>query len=413
MKIALKTFPFVLLLITCIITGFKKKQANEKAPTPPMGWNSWNWFGKKKINEQVVHEVIDAMAEHGLREAGYLYVVVDGGWRATTLAPNGMLLADTVKFPHGIKALADYAHSKRLKFGLHIVPGTADCIGDKVGGFGHEEIQMQQFIDWGIDFLKIDKCKFQDGWNEALLKDTYTKWSSLIAKMAPHIVLSISAYQFRDWYPSVGQMGRTTDDISTTAGGMSGYKAVFDDSIPKETNKWDLLTVMQVAEENNKWAAKAGHGYWNDPDMLVTGEQGLSVEEQKSHFALWCIMSSPLMLGDDPRNMTTAEKNIVLNKDCIAIDQDPTEQGKRVKKNGSTEIWIKKLKNGDAAVLLLNRDKTKARDISLDFPETGLQGKITVRDIYSKTTAGIFSGGYKANVLPKTSMFILLSPVKK
>jgi alpha-galactosidase len=324
-----------------------------------------------------------------------------------------MLLADPVKFPKGIKVLAAYAHAKGLKFGLHIVPGTADCIGDPVGGFGHEEIQMQQFVDWGIDFLKLDKCKFQGGWSEKLLKDTYTKWSALIAKMDAHIMLSISAYEFRDWYPSIGQMGRTTDDISATAGGMSGCKAVFDDSIPQEKNKWGLLSVMQIAEENNKWAAYGGHGYWNDPDMLVTGEQGLGLEEQRSHFALWCIMSSPLMLGDDPRNMTTQEKDIVLNKEAIAIDQDNTEQGKRIKKTGNAEIWLKKLHNGRVAVLLLNRDKMKTLNITLNFPEAGLPDNMKAKEIYSTKTIGDFASSYSAPLSPKTSLFLLLTPAER
>ena len=154
-----------------------------------MGWNSWNWFGKNNINEKVVREVIDAIVNEGLQDAGYNYVVVDGGWRDTKLGANGELLANPVKFPHGMKVLADYAHSKGLKFGLHTLPGTDDCTGDRVGGYGHEEVQLHEFIDWGIDFIKLDLCRFESGWNEKLIKDVYTKWSNLIKQSGASILL--------------------------------------------------------------------------------------------------------------------------------------------------------------------------------------------------------------------------------
>lgn len=378
------------------------------AQTPPMGWNSWNWFGKKLINEKVVIEVIDAIVQNGLQKAGYDYVVVDGGWRDSILSANGELKAHPVKFPHGIKFLADYAHSKGLKFGLHTVPGTHDCGGDAVGGYGHETIQLQQFIDWGIDFIKLDKCRMNGGWNDSLLMHTYQKWSDLIQSKKANILLSISAYAFYDWNLKVGQMARTTEDIATIAGGMSGYKAVFDDSIPAALNKWGLLTVMQIAEETNKWAKYAGPGYWNDPDMLVTGKQGLTDEEQKSHFALWCIMSAPLMLGNDPRHMTAAEKEIILNKDCIIINQDPTEQGKRITSSDSTEIWIKKLTNGNVAALLLNRNKSTSRKIELSLINLGLNGKYRIKDVFSKKEAGTFKNAYSISVRSRESVLLLI-----
>ncbi len=429
-KLSGRGYVFLLLALSIaagiLLAGFKKKLVTANfspnytkfsnktnstglASTPPMGWNSWNWFGKKLITEKVVTEVIDAIVKQGLKDAGYTYVVVDGGWRDTKLGFNGELLPNPDKFPHGMKALADYAHSKGLKFGLHTVPGTQDCIGDWVGGFGHEDIQLKQFIDWGVDFIKLDLCRFQGGWNEKLIKDTYMKWSDLIKKSGVPIVLSISAYKFRDWYPKAGQMGRTTDDISTIAGGMSGSTAVFDGMIPPSKNKWGLLSVMQIAEENNKWTKYAHPGYWNDPDMLITGEQGLSIEEQKSHFALWCIMSAPLFLGNDPRHMTQAEKNIILNKDCILIDQDSTEQGKRIKVIGHSEIWAKKLQNGNVAVLLLNRDKSKSRKIILGFSDIGVSDKVTIKNVYAKKELGNFSKSFSASVGPASGLFLLLN----
>jgi alpha-galactosidase len=386
------------------------KEAPSLAPTPPLGWNSWNTFGKLEINERIVKEVIDAMVDGGLRDAGYRYVVIDGGWRDTRLGLRGELLPHPVKFPHGIKSLADYAHSKGLKLGLHTVPGTHDCIGDPVGGFGREAVHIQQFVDWGIDFVKLDKCRFEGGWTDERVRDVYTKWSKLLAEQSQSTILfSASAYQPYDWYPQVCQMARTTEDISAKVAGMSGCEAVFDDPIPMEINKWGMLTIMEIAEINDKSASLAGNGFWNDPDMLVTGDQGLSHEEQKSHFALWCIMSAPLMLGNDPRHMSQDERDIILNPEAIAIDQDPTEQGRRLKKLGQLEIWAKHLCDGSIAVLLLNRNKTSPGMISLDLESIGLPSNVQVRDVYAKQDLAAAAGTIAIEVAPRSSRFLKLS----
>lgn len=199
-------FIFTFLVFNAFVFSQNKK---ELTPTPPMGWNSWNWFGENKMNEEIIKQCMDAIVDQGLLTAGYDYFVIDGGWRDTKLGPNGELLANPRNFPHGMKALADYAHSKGLKFGLHTVPGTHDCGGDLVGGFNHEEVQIKQFVEWGLDFIKLDKCKYSDGWNEDLLKQTYTNWHNLLENCGRDIVLSISAYRWLDWYQQVGQMART------------------------------------------------------------------------------------------------------------------------------------------------------------------------------------------------------------
>lgn len=370
------------------------------APTPPMGWNSWNWFGKPEINENNMRECIDAIVAQGLMDAGYEYFVIDGGWRDIKLGPNGELLANPKKFPHGIKALADYAHSKGLKFGLHTVPGTHDCAGDFVGGFGHEEVQVKQFVDWGLDIIKLDKCKFADGWNEDLVKKTYSKWGDLLKNCGRDIVLSISAHDWRDWYPQVGQMARTTGDITAKCNTKEG--ALFD---PPAELKKRFHSVMEIAEINNKSAAFAGNGYWNDPDMLATGEQGLSLDEQKSHFALWCIMSSPLMLGNDPRNMTKDEKGIILNKLAISIDQDPTEQGKRIKNDGDVEVWVKQLKNNQKAVLLLNRNRNETIKYTLNLNDLAMNA-ISVTDVYADSKLHAKKGKLEFKIKPHASFFL-------
>jgi alpha-galactosidase len=400
---------FTFLVLTVLVFGQNKK---ELAPTPPMGWNSWNWFGKKEVNEQNMKQCMDAMVKEGLLDAGYNYFVIDGGWRDTKLGPNGELLANPEKFPNGMKPLADYAHSLGLKFGLHTVPGTHDCGGDPVGGFNKEEIHVKQFVDWGLDFVKVDLCKqaedpcatcekSKNGWSEETIKNTYIKWSKLLNNCDRDILFSISAYRFRDWYPEYCNMARSTQDIKSRI----SQGAVFNSEARENKG---LLTVMAIAEFNNLSASAAGNGFWNDPDMLATGEQGLNFEEQKTHFALWCIMSAPLILGNDPRKMTAEEKSIVLNKQAIEINQDPTEQGKRIKKDGDIEIWQKQMKNGQNALLILNSNDQDIKDYNLNLSEFGIKivKNQNITEVYSAAKIEPKKGILSFKIKPHDCIFL-------
>lgn len=407
-----KTFLYALLLSFC------SSVASESLSTsPPMGWNSWNWWGKTAINEKLIRDTIDAMEQKGLREAGYNYIVVDGGWRDNKLDGDGYLLVHKGRFPSGMKALADYAHAKGFKFGLHTVPGTHDCGGDKVGSWNIEEKHVKQFSEWGIDFVKLDQCSFflngekpkgpnsfeqrQEGWLlNNNLEEAYTRWHDLIKQSGRAMLLSASAYYFYDWYPKITQMGRTTFDIGCKYCGG----ARFDEKPPKH------FSVMYIAEDNNKYAKYAGNGYWNDPDMLVTGdEQGLTHEQQKAHFALWSIMSSPLMLGSDPISMPQQELDIVANKTAIEINQDPSEQGTRIFQHDKTEIWAKNLSDGRVAVLMLNRHKQKAQDITVSFSQLGLTKKSQkVYDVYSEKSLGKSKQLFSQEIASGTGLFLLI-----
>ena len=403
---------FISLLITAAYSEAQKRP--ELAETPPMGWNSWNFHGKQDINEQIILETIDAIAEEGLLNAGYNYIVVDGGWRDTRLGPGGELLAHPVKFPNGIKPLTDYAHSKGLKFGVHVVPGTHDCGGDPVGGYGREEIHLKQFVEWGLDFIKMDLCKQTEdpcsacqktngGWSESTIEETYRKWSSLLNECGRDILFSISAYQYRSWYPEVCNMARTTGDIQSR---IHRGGALFNP--PDSSQNTVHYSVIDIAESNNLSSSKAGNGYWNDPDMIVTGEHGLSENEQESHFALWSIMSSPLFLGNDPRTMTEFEKKLILNREMIAVNQDPTEQGKIVKNRNNTQVWAKKLKDGKMAVLLLNLAEGD-KDIQLDFKDVGLKNSIQIRDIINKKDLGEFTDSLTLTTETNQCRFLIIS----
>ena len=389
----------VLLLAALLAASGTAQTPRHVADSPPMGWNSWNWFGKQEINEEVVQGVIDAMATSGLKEAGYEYVVIDGGWRNKDLGPDNELLPDPDKFPHGIKALADRAHSRGLKLGLHTVPGTHDCGGDKVGGYGHEQTHVKQFVNWGVDFIKLDQCVMQadGGWSEKLTQNVYETWHRLLGECGRDIVLSISAYRFRAWYPAVCRMARTTPDISCRK-----YRGANFDRTPQG--------VMPIALLNDKSAAVAGKGYWNDPDILVVGEHGLNPAEQQTHFALWCIMTAPLMLGNDPRNMLPYEKAILMNRECIAVDQDPTEQGRLLKVDGDIEIWVKHLAGGRMAALLVNRHATATKTTSMTWRDLGLAGTIQVKDVYQNKDLGAFGESFQTEITPHGCVFVRLAP---
>jgi alpha-galactosidase len=374
------------------------------AATPPMGWNSWNWHGKAAITERIVRETIDAMAANGLRDAGYTTIVIDGGWRDTKLGAGGELLAHPVKFPGGIKALADYAHTRGFKFGLHTVPGTHDCGGDPVGGFSREATHVRQFVAWGLDFVKLDRCGYDPGWDEPTVETVYRRWGGLLAGCGRDIVLNISAYRYRRWYPEVSHMARTTYDIQARVTGG----AVFD--LPDKPEARNFLSVMAIAELNDQVADFARPGYWNDPDMLATGPQGMNAAEQRAHFALWCVMSAPLFIGSDPRTMDAGELALLSNRDALAVNQDPTEQGRKLIDNGMAEIWAKKLRGGRVAVLLLNRDPGMTKKISFAGKSVGLPAGWQGRDVFAGTAASSEQGDFAAEVGPHACVLLLLSP---
>ena len=396
------------------IAGSASAQKNpDLAPTPPMGWNSWNFFGKAAINEQVCLEVMDAMAERGLIRAGYNYFVIDGGWR-DKLNEKGEITVHPEKFPRGIKFLADYAHSKGLKFGLHTVPGRFDCGGDHVGGWNNEEVQVKQFVSWGVDFIKLDKCRFDMGadkkpvpWELEVEKEVYHKWAKMLRECGRDITFSISAYRYLDWYPEWCNMARTTGDIMSRGSGGCYFER------SDISGKKSLFTVMEIADKNERLYMHAGNGYWNDPDMLAIGEQGLTMEEQKIHFALWCIMGSPLFLGNDPRNLSAEEVAMITNRDAIRVNQEiqAEAQGRRIYKEGDLEIWKKELAGGKCALLLLNRSRDRAGSIHADFAKLGLSAKMKVKNIYTAADYGVCKD-FLHDFTARGGIFLLLEKVK-
>ena len=334
---------------------------NGLARTPPMGWNSWNKFACKDVNEQVVRAAADAMVSSGMKAAGYQYIVIDDCWQVGRDA-EGNILADPQKYPSGIKALADYIHNKGLKFGIYSDAGTKTCAG-RPGSMGHEYQDAAQYAKWGVDYLKEDWCSTLPGQSS---EASYTLMRDALAATGRPIVFSICEWGSTKpwlWAGPIGNMWRATGDIQDCWDCKK---------------KWGGNGVSEIIDLMDPIYSYAGPGHWNDADMLEVGNGGLTDAENRAHFSMWALFAAPLIAGNDMANMPDATREVLLNKDVIAIDQDPMGiQGHRVQKDGDLEVWSKQLADGPAgAVVLLNRG-AKPATITADWRDIGYPASLT------------------------------------
>ncbi|RTL49974.1 MAG: alpha-galactosidase [Sphingobacteriales bacterium] len=388
----MKKITFILLFASFSHAYSQKTQG--LALTPPLGWNSWNTF-QTNINEQLVKDIADVMVSSGMKDAGYEYLVLDDGWMAMERDKNGNLVADPKKFPHGIKAVADYVHSKGLKFGLYNCAGTKTCAGYP-GTRGYEYQDARYYAAHDVDYLKFDWCN-TEGINA---KEAYTTMSKALATTGRPIVFSMCEWGQNkpwEWAENVGHLWRTTGDISNIFAGT------------KDMGTWHALGVLKIIDLQKGLRKYAGPGHWNDPDMLEVGN-GLTEAENRAHFSMWCMLAAPLIAGNDLRNMSTETKNILINKDAIAVDQDKMGiEGFAYAEKDSVETWLKPLQNGDWAVCFLNRSthpvsfemNWKEKPIfdslskaSLDAEKNSYQ----IFNIWSKKTEGTTNHTFKATV---------------
>lgn len=326
---------------------------NGLAKTPPMGWNSWNKFGCN-INADLIKSTADAMVKSGMKDAGYQYINIDDCWMASSRDAQGKLQADPIRFPNGIKAVADYVHSKGLKIGIYSSAGTLTCQG-LPASLDHEQIDAQTFADWGIDYLKYDNCNNQG----RPAKTRYKTMSDALLSVDQPIVYSICEWGQNDpwkWAPSMGNLWRTTGDIwGEWAKNGNGAQN----------------SVLLILDKQTNLFPYAGPGHWNDPDMLEVGNGSLTITESKAHFSLWAMLAAPLIAGNDLRNMPNDVNKILTDKDLITIDQDSLGiQGRKIRDDGEIEIWARPLINNQVAVLLLNRGSQPAT-IKTDIDEIG------------------------------------------
>ena len=377
--------PLLLVMIAFLFFNLNAQKFDNIAKTPPMGWNSWNKYACN-VSESLIMGMADAMASSGMKDAGYEYIVIDDCWQVAR-DENGEIVADKDRFPHGIKYLADYIHSKGLKFGIYSCAGTLTCAG-RPGGRGHEFQDGLTYARWGVDYLKYDWCN--TGTQEP--KSSYaTMRDGLFAAHRP-IVFSICEWGSNkpwEWAGTVGHLWRTTGDINDSWNSMIG-----------------------IFLQQKDLARYAGPGHWNDPDMLEVGNGGMTTEEYKTHFTLWCMLAAPLMAGNDLQNMTPEIKSILTNKEIIALDQDTLgRQASCWRDNGDYQIWLKALSNNEKAICLLNKSDEK-KSVLVDFallsqarvrwggaPPLKLEN-FTVRDLWD----------HKDLVLKESSMYIDLLP---
>ena len=381
-----------MLSFVCGTPATSATAAAALAATPPMGWNSWNKFGCQ-VDEAKVRRTADAIVASGMRDAGYAYVVIDDCWQGAR-DNDGFITADPTKFPSGIKALADYVHTRGLKFGIYSDAGAKTC-GGRPGSQGHENQDATTYARWGVDYLKYDWC--ETGTRNA--EEAYRTMATALAATGRPILLSLCEWGTAKpwlWSPQVGQMWRTTGDITDQWDGKHDYSH----------------GIAEIADLNEPLWPFAGPGHWNDPDMLEVGNGGLTDAEYRSHFSLWAMMAAPLIAGNDVADMTEATKTILTNMEVIAVDQDSLgQQGHRVARDGDRETWMRPLSRGRRAVLLFNRGKTPAR-IAASWEQLGyppaLRGK--VRDVWAHRDLPSATGGLSSDVAPHGVVMLVVTP---
>ena len=364
------------------------------ALTPPMGWNSWNKFGCD-VSEKLIKEIADAIVSSGMKDAGYEYVVIDDCWQVDR-DENGNIVPDPERFPNGMKHVVDYVHSLGLKFGIYSDAGTKTCQG-RPGSRGYEFQDARTYAAWGVDYVKYDWCHT----STQNAKASYTLMRDAIHKAGRPIVFSICEWGLSKpwtWAKDVGHLWRTTDDI------MDCWDCVDERNNAGFTVLLDRVVGLESYSDP---------GHWNDPDMLEVGNSGLTVSESRAHFSLWCILASPLMAGNDLRDMTAETKEILMNKEAIAVDQDSLgKTGVKVRDDGDLEVWVKQLADGSRGVVLFNRGLTSEK-MTVKWTEMGYPPylKALVRDLWQHKDMGKFKDEYSAEVPSHDAVMLRVTPL--
>jgi alpha-galactosidase len=348
-------------------------QAQAVAQTPPMGWNSWNFFAEK-VTDKDIRAAADNLVATGMKDAGYIYINIDDTWEGQRDASG--ILHTNAKFPD-MKALADYVHSKGLKIGIYSGPGPKTCGGFE-GSLGHEAQDAQLYASWGIDYLKYDMCSFipevmeKQAPNDKaaqmhIMYDAYAKMDKALKATGRPIVFSLCQYGWDaswEWAPQVGgNLWRTTGDISPD---------------------WDRI--YSIVSQQAGLEKYAGPGHWNDPDMLEVGNGKLTLAENRTHFSLWAILAAPLLAGNDLPNMKPEIKAILTSRDVIAINQDSLgKQGSRVYSEGETEVWTRPLAGGALAIAVVNvgDNRYSTHPFHLSLAKLGLHGPQAGKDLWT------------------------------
>jgi alpha-galactosidase len=399
-----------LLFLIFFAAGIRSvAQSGLLAPVPPMGWMTWNQFGPD-INEDLIKEMADAMVTSGMAAAGYEYIIIDDLWQGKR-DKNGILQPDMSKFPNGMKALADYVHSKGLKLGIYSDAADRTC-GGAVASYGYEKTDARVFAEWGIDYLKYDYCNAPAEKDSAMVR--YKRMADAIRETGREMIFAICEWGQREpwkWGADVGgQLWRTTWDIRDTW----------------QSNKYNsghagIYNVLQRQAGLEKFS---GPGKWNDPDMLVVGlngkgkssshggAKGCTLEEYQSQMSMWCLINAPLIASNDIRTMSEEIKTILTNDEAIALNQDKLgKQATRIYQNSGFEYWVKPLSDGSLALGILNRDNKKT-ETSFQLKDIGLREKQMVRDLWMHQGMGFFTKAISLKVPGHGVRLLKFTPVK-
>jgi alpha-galactosidase len=363
-----------LLALTLLALPLAATAQTKVAATPAMGWNSWNHFATR-VTDKDVRTAADELVSSGMRDAGYIYVNIDDSWEAEKRDAQGNIQSNS-KFPN-MKALTDYVHSKGLKIGIYSGPGPKTC-GGYLGSYQHEEQDAKTYAAWGFDYLKYDLCSYHDIMRKqapgdqarqyVMMRAAYEKMHKALLATGRPIYFSLCQYGWDSvwkWGPSVGgNSWRTTDDIED-----------------------NYMSMSNIGFSQAGLAKYAGPGHWNDPDMLEVGNGKMKYNEYLTHMSLWAILAAPLLAGNDLSQMSAETKSILLNKDVIAIDQDPLgKQGDRVSADGPFEVWSRPLKDG-VAVALFNRGHD-AEQMALPLQKLGITAGSKIRNVWNPSDNG-------------------------
>jgi alpha-galactosidase len=388
-----------LLLILAIAGGLPAADPTTLAARPPMGWNSYNAF-RNKIDDALIRTQVDALISSGMKDAGYQYVNLDEGWAASRDAQG--MIHPNAGFPN-MQALADYIHSKGLKFGLYSAPSPQTC-GGSPGSMGHESQDAQTYAQWGVDYLKYDICGFEDSFNKMLATDPaaahaamiewYRKMHDALQAAGRPMVYSVCQYGLDAvwrWAPEVGaNLWRTSNDVRDSYG-----------------------NIMDNALSEAGLARFAGPGHWNDPDMLEVGNGKLTAADGRTQMSLWAILAAPLLAGNDLTKMTAETREILCNREVIAIDQDAAgKQGDRIAAEGPLEVWMRPLADGSKAVGLFNRGRS-GMTMRVLFADAGFRGSVAVRDVWEHKDLGTMRDSFEIFVPKHQSILVVLKSAAK
>jgi hypothetical protein len=357
------------LMLSCNTASKLSKSENEKPPI--MGWASWNNY-RININEEIIKSQADAMVSTGLKKVGYKYINTDDGFFGGRDDVGNLIVHET-RFPNGMKKLAKYIHSKGLKAGIYSDAGINTCasfwdkdtIGVGMGLFGHDRQDLTMFLkDWGYDFIKVDWCGAE--WMGLDEESRYSEIAKIAKSINPNVVYNVCRWKFPGkWVTNIADSWRISGDINNT-----------------------FASILQIIDLNADLWMYASKGHYNDMDMLQVG-RGMSYEEDKTHFSMWCMMHSPLLLGNDLTKMSAETIEIISNEDIIALNQSNyVYQARRLADYGDLEVWAKPLISsisGEVAVALLNRSAKKA-SIDFDMKTIGIDASksYTAKDLWSR-----------------------------